>query len=108
MAPTAPAVRPFLGPDVLAFAAQQGVMDLLQPVLDMTQRVFPEARHIDTILEYDPEMPGDRHIVVEVHIGPLAVSRSVERHWQWSRDLFRCCPSPSVCLFGLHVNVGEV
>ncbi len=104
MAPTTPLVGTGFGADVCAFAAEQDVLGFLQPALDMTRRVFPDARHIATLLEDDPELAGDRHIVFEVEIGALEVARSVDRHWQWSRDLFQVCPARYACLFGLHVR----
>ena len=93
--------------DVLAFAAAQGAADLLRPVWDMTRRVFPHARRLEALLEDDPELTDDRHIVFEVEVGPVEVASSVERHWQWSRELFQLCPATHVCLFGLHVQVGD-
>jgi hypothetical protein len=97
--------RTGFGADVLAFAAEQGVTDFLQPILDMTRRVFPENRRIQAVLQDDPELPGDQHMVFEVQVGAMDVDRSVERHWQWSRDLFQICPATHACLFGLHVDV---
>lgn len=93
---------------VRTFAAERGVTDFLQPVLDMTCRVFPDARRVTIRLEDDPELAGDRHIVVGVEVGGLDVARSVERHWQWSRELFQVCPAQHACLFGLHVDMEVV
>jgi hypothetical protein len=88
-------------------SAEQGIIDFLYPVLDTTRRVFPDAHRVQVLLEEDPELVGDRHIVFEVAVSPEEVSRSAERHWQWSRELFDVCPATHVCLFGLHVAVGN-
>lgn len=107
MALTTPALQTSLGADVLAFATEQGVNDLLLPVLDMTRRLFPDARRLEVMLEDDPELADDRHIVFEVEIGPTEVFRSADLHWQWSRNLFQLCPAKHTCLFGLHVNMSK-
>jgi len=96
-----------LGADVIDFAAERGVADFLHPVLNMTQALFPDARRIEALLEYDPELANDCHIVFEVAVGPREVSHTVDQHWQWSRNLFQLCPATHTCLFGLHVKSGD-
>ena len=107
MASTAAAQATVIAVDALALATQRGVADYLYSVLDMTRRVFPDASRVEALLEEDPELVGDRHIVFEVAVGLEEVSRSAERHWRWSRELFDVCPAMHVCLFGLHVAVGS-
>ena len=45
-------------PDVLAFAAAQGVSAYLDPLLDATRRVFP-GTSLETVVEDDPEVAVD-------------------------------------------------
>jgi hypothetical protein len=92
--------------DVAAFAAERGVADYLPAVQVMTERVFPNAP-VTVRLEDDPEIVDERHIVFEVDVAGLDVLRYAELHWQWSRELFRVCPPTHVCLFGLHLNIGD-
>src|SRR5438094_838844 len=99
-APTFPA-------DVAAFAARQEVVDYLLPVWQMTQIVFPMAQRMTVRLEADPEIPNERHITFEVHARELDVSRYVELHWQWSRELFQICPPTHVCLFSLDLEMSD-
>ena len=56
MALKTPALRTSFSPHVCAFATEQGVSDLLHPLLDMTQRVFSDADRIETLLEDDAEL----------------------------------------------------
>lgn len=106
MSPTA-AASPVFPADVAAFAAERGVTDYLIPVYRMTRRVFPTARDVTPVLQYDPEIEGLRHIRLNVETGGLDVERFAELHWEWDRELFKICPAASVCDFGLHVDMGD-
>jgi hypothetical protein len=105
MSPTT-APPPVFPADVIAFAAESGVTDYLIPVWKMTQRVFPGARSVTPVLEYDPEIEGDRHIVFKVEISGVDVEQLADAHWEWDRQLFKVCPAAHVCDFGLHVDTG--
>ncbi len=89
-----------LPPDVLAFAAEQGVSAYLPDVLEMTQRVFPAAV-LNVVIEDDPEFANDRHIVVLVKVEDLKAPQALETIYEWHRGLFVCCPAPLVCVFRL-------
>jgi hypothetical protein len=104
MSPTT-APSPVFPADVTAFAAETGVTDYLLPVREMTQRVFPAALSIAPVLEYDPEIERDRHIVFKVEVEGLDVEQLAEIHWEWDRELFKVCPATNVCDFGLHVDL---
>jgi hypothetical protein len=95
---------PVAPPDVLAFAAEQGVTEYLPAVSAMTRRIFPIAP-MKVFLEEDPEIANDRHIVLKV---PVARDTSVEDlvafHRQWSSEIFQHCPATHVCVFSLGVT----
>ena len=105
MSPSAVALPPTFPADVSAFAAESGVTDYLIPVYEMTRRVFPTAGRIKAVLEYDPEIEGERCIVFEVVTGPLESSHAVDLRWEWSRDLFKIVPATHVCHLGLHAEM---
>jgi hypothetical protein len=105
MSPQATVPPPVFPADVAAFAAECGVTDYLTPVYEMTRLVFPMARRIAPVLEYDPEIDGLRCIVFRVEVGVLDVERFADVHWGWDRELFKTCPAPLVCNFGLHVDM---
>ena len=86
--------------EVIAFAAEQGVGAYLPGVLEMTRRTFPDAA-LGVVVEDDPEIPNDRHIVVLAKGIKLTVEQAVEATWDWHRGLFACCPAPLVCVFRL-------
>jgi hypothetical protein len=89
-----------LSPDVQAVAAEQGVSAYLPCVLEMTQRVFPGAA-LNVVIEEDPEIANDRHVVVLAKAENLKVSQALEAIYEWHRGLFTCCPAPMVCVFRL-------
>ena len=43
----------------------------LPAVLAMTQRLFPDARRLALLVEDDPEIANDRHLVIEVDVSGL-------------------------------------
>jgi hypothetical protein len=105
MPPSTATASPVFPAAVTAFAAETGVTDYLIPVWEMTRRVFPAARSVMPALEYDPEIEGDRHIVFKVEVSGLDVEQFADVHWDWDRELFKVCPAPHVCDFGLHVDL---
>jgi hypothetical protein len=86
--------------DVLDFAAEQGVTTYLPAVLGMTRSVFPRAA-LRVVVEDDPEIANDRHIVIIVTVQDLSVPQALEARWQWHHELFASCPAPLVCVFRL-------
>lgn len=87
-------------PEVLAFAVEQGVDSVLPAVLEMTQRIFPDAS-LGVEIEDDAEIADDRHIVVLTRVGILDVPKALEDVYRWHGGLFACCPAPLVCVFRL-------
>ena len=84
--------------EVLAFAAEQGVTPYLPAVLEMTRRIFPAAQ-MSVVVEDDPEIANDRHIVIVGQVEKRPVSEALEARYQWHRGLFACCPAPLVSVF---------
>ena len=105
LAEEAPSRLPIPVPQqVLDFAAEQGVAEYLPAVLEMTARVFPGGLK-DVIVEDDPEIANDRHILIGVHAKNLGVPQGLEAHRQWTGGLFQSCPAPKVCVFRLDLSI---
>jgi hypothetical protein len=107
MPPSTSISSPPFPADAVAFAAESGATDYLISVWEMTRRVYPMARRITPVMEYDPEIAGLRWIVFEVEIGGMTVDQYVDLHWQWSSELFKVCPATHVCCFGLHEDIKD-
>src|SRR6266481_8747058 len=91
-------------PEVEVFAAHEGAAPYLHEVIRMTNRVFPNCG-INLLVEDDPEIADDRHIVLEVKTN-MEVAEALEARFEWDRQLFSVCPVPLVCVFrlGLEIN----
>ena len=87
-------------PDVLAFAAAQGVSAYLNPLLDATRRVFP-GTSLETVVEDDPEVADDRRIVFRVDVTGWLADEIFKAENLWTEELFRCCPATHVWVFHL-------
>jgi hypothetical protein len=92
-------------PEVSAFAAEEGVSKELPLVVEMTQRVYPGVP-LNVIVEDDPEIANDRHIVIEADPINLTVDKALQARNRWVDGLFACCPAPKVCVF--RISVGGV
>jgi hypothetical protein len=90
--------------DVLAFATENNVADYLDPLLEATRGLFPTATSLRVLLECDPELRDDWHIVFDVHVPIKDVPHFVKAVHFWTDELYRVCPAPLVCTFrlGLH------
>src|SRR4051812_23987378 len=105
-----PSARPPLtepwSTEVLEFAAQRGVTDYLEPMLDATLRVFPTARRIEVHVERDPEFSSDDGILFLIHIAATAIpdSEVVGAFRAWNRATSDCCPAPLICTFLLRLK----
>lgn len=97
---TAAPLAPSISPEVAVFAAEQRVAEYLPAVLAMTQRIFP-CRRLTVLLEGDPEIANDWHIVFEVDITGLSAEDLLRTHDQWSEGLFQNCPSTHAAVFRL-------
>lgn len=72
--------------EVLAFAAEQGVTAYLEPVLEMTRRLFPD-RPITAEVAADYEIPDERYITVWVEVTGLTVDQLGDRSERWYAGL---------------------
>ena len=91
--------------DVLGFAAKHGLSNYLPAVIEMTERIFPDA-HLAVRLEDDPEILDDWHIVLDMDVS-IDVPEAVSAQRHWNDSLFRCCPAPLVCYFRLSMELVE-
>src|SRR5437588_788642 len=87
----APGALSAVPPELLAFAAGQGVLAYLPAVLEMTRRIFP-ASPVRGVVEEDAEVENDRHIVFEVEVGGREVAELVAAQSRWSSEIFQHCP----------------
>src|SRR5438093_2252030 len=95
---TASPPGPTMSPEIAAFAAERGVSEYLPAVLAMTQAIY-SGRDITIVLEDDPEIANDRHIVFNVDVTGLSVQQLVDTQWQWSGEIFKHCPSTHAPIF---------
>ena len=91
-------------PEVAELAAREGVEEYLPKVIDMTRRVFPPDSQLDGLMDEDPEIADDRHIVMKV-AARLSVAEAVAADREWSHQLFECCPAPLVCVFRIRLRL---
>jgi hypothetical protein len=87
--------------DVLKFAAQHQVEVYLDPLLAAIRELYPTAQSVVVLLEEDPELRDDWHIVFEVGVPAADFSGHVIAKRFWHRYLFHLCPAPVVCIFRL-------
>jgi hypothetical protein len=89
---------PVVPPEVLKFAEESGVSEYLYPVMELANSIFP-GRPMTVLLEGDPEIANDWHIVFEVDVSDLSVEDLVSGQRRWTEGLFERCPSTHVCIF---------
>ena len=106
MTPTTQTVSAIVPPDVMKFAVEQGVAAYLPPVLQMTEQIFPYVP-LSVLLEDDPEIANDRHIVVALRVDNLDVSAALDARYTWHRELFACCPTMLVSVFRLGLELTQ-
>ena len=90
-------------PEVEVFAAHEGAAPYLHEVIRMTNRVFPNCR-INLLVEDDPEIADDRHIVLEVKTN-MEVAEALQAEYQWHEGLFVHCPAPLAPVFRLGLEI---
>ena len=95
---TAPA--PTIPAEVMEFAAEHGAAEYFPAVLAMTRRIFADFP-LTVLLEDDPEIANDWHIVFEVDVGKNDAQRLFDLHTLWVEELFEHCPSTHVYIFRL-------
>src|SRR5438105_2754725 len=105
--PTPTSSLPIISPEVRAFAAEAGVAEYLLPVLEMTQRVFPDARRLEVLVEEDPEIANDRHIVLEVDVPDRSPEQFVASLLPWDEEMIRIVPATVGHIFRLGLDLVE-
>jgi hypothetical protein len=99
-APTVGEALAGVAPEVLAFAAEQGVTDYLAALLEMTRRIFPGAP-VKALVEEDPEIANERHIALQVEVGSRTADELFAAQQRWTAELFQHCPATHVWVFRL-------
>jgi hypothetical protein len=89
---------PPVPPEVWTFAAEQGASDYVYPLIELMQRLFP-GRTLTVLLEEDPEIANDRHIVIEADVTGMTSEQIFEAQTGWGREIFRHCPATRVSIF---------
>jgi hypothetical protein len=93
--------------EVLAYAAEKGVEEFLDPHLEISKRLFPSAQRLDVHLEEDPEIADLRFIVFRVDVADMDVEQAARTQDQWIRESRRCCPPTPDCAFVLGLNLNN-
>ncbi len=86
--------------DVAAFAKAQGVAGYLPALLEHTQQMFPSARRYAIVLESDPEIANDPHIVIELDVA-LTPEEALQARRRWNGAALQVCPTTHICVFRL-------
>ena len=76
--------------DVLAFAADLGLTQDLEPVLVMTRRIF-SGRHMTAEMAADYEIPDERYITVWVDVTGLTVDQLGDHSDRWYAGVREIC-----------------
>jgi hypothetical protein len=93
--------------DVLVLAGEQKARACLDPLLQATQRIFPDARWLTVYLQADAEIPDERSIVFDVKLPGISPADARKARRQWNDELFRICPAPRAVPFVLLLDLGE-
>lgn len=88
-------------PDVLQFARQSGVDSYLDPLLEATRDLFPQADELRIYAAHDPEIANDQHLVWELPLPVASAAEYLTAQKQWIGELCRVCPAPLTCVFRL-------
>jgi hypothetical protein len=108
MAESATNVTPWTWPaEVLTFAAETGVGEYLDPMLEMTRGHFPGARSLTVYVEEDADVPDTSTILFDVRVDSLTPEQYVATSHEYVRKSFAICPAPRICLFGLRLITSD-
>ncbi len=94
-------------PDVVAYAVDHQVDSYLEPLLETVRTQFPTAMRLQVLLEEDPEIRTDRHVVFDVLVPGDDVLDYCEAKRRWHRELFQICPAPQVPIFRLGLRLTD-
>jgi hypothetical protein len=91
----------------MEFALTNEVADYVLPILEMTDRLFPQAVHVETGIEEDPEISGDAHLVFHVSLPALDAELYARSKFRWGEELLQICPATLVCIFRCRLSTVE-
>ena len=91
--------------EVLAFAAEHQAQDCLQPLLEVTHRIFPTARFVRVRVADDPELHDNRQILFHVQVAGLSLDEARTADNRWTQEFFRICPPLRKFLFCLLLDL---
>jgi hypothetical protein len=95
----APSV-PSAPPEVVAFAAQQGVAQFLPSVVEFTRRVFRSCP-LSISIGQDAEDETHRYVALDVNVTSLDPDQLMAAQLAWSANIFSVCPAPYTVHFVL-------
>jgi hypothetical protein len=88
-------------PDVLQLAKEKGVSQYLEPMLEMTRRLFANAIKISVLVEEDWEIADWRVITFAVQVRDLDPDEYVRFCHDWDKEGIRICPPAQINIFGI-------
>ena len=102
-APTLPVTKMTWPADLIEVARNKGVEHQLDPLLEMTQQMFPDAQ-IEVILQPDPDIADWWFIIFDIRSSITNAQQFLDAHDRWHEERLRMFPGPDTCLFvcGLH------
>jgi hypothetical protein len=101
---TAPLPLPNIPGDVLSAAEKDGVSADINPILEMTRRLFPESP-MSIVFRPDPEVEDLHFLCVEVTVPRDAtVDWLVATEKRWIEETLTICPPGQDCPFTLHLD----
>jgi hypothetical protein len=80
-------------PDVLAYAARHQVSQYLDPLLEMTQRLFPTGS-LRISVYFDRELREVSWIALDAEVPRSDVGDYVEAVHRWNDQAAQLCPAP--------------
>ncbi len=93
--------------DVLSYALEHGFDQYLDPLMEMTKRIFPSARQIAISLEPDWEIPDLWFVVFHVEVVDMSPEKASESQWEWCGELPRECNQQPDCNIVLDLELGD-
>jgi len=85
--------------DLIEYATQKGVVSYLEPLREMTQRLFPTATRLKISKEVDPEIRDRICIVFRLHVSVNEVPDYIAACHRWDDELYNIYPHPRLIPF---------
>src|SRR5262245_31181585 len=98
--PTVALSPPTFPPEVLTFAAENGVGHYLTAVIDLARQAFPAAA-LQVSVGQDAEDESHRYIALDVDAGGKGAEELLAGQQTWSAGVSRICPSRHAVYFVL-------